>query len=186
MALNITLSRTYRWQTENENDQANFVEALVRLFRAVSGNAPLQFDGVPALGNSGIVILSACLGLAPTDISTQRQTYREQRANSQDPLLRLSGPLTAFILTYYHRSVTLAVFHPLPHHKYALGYRPALIHQQTLKRRIHRALIGRRKRKYVQGPPPHQATRTSEPAPKGLPKPAQQETSFHNLFYSNH
>ncbi|KAJ3524302.1 hypothetical protein NM688_g8587 [Phlebia brevispora] len=45
LAFNITLARTYRWQTENEQDQANFVIALVRLFRSLNGGAPLQVVG---------------------------------------------------------------------------------------------------------------------------------------------
>ncbi|KAF9479714.1 exocyst complex component, sec3 subunit [Pholiota conissans] len=44
-AFNLTLARTYRWQTENQDDQANFLEALIRLFRVVSGpQAPLQLE----------------------------------------------------------------------------------------------------------------------------------------------
>lgn len=43
----MTLSRTYKWQTENSEDQQGFIEALVRLFRTVAGaQAPLQLDGV--------------------------------------------------------------------------------------------------------------------------------------------
>ncbi|PPQ62995.1 hypothetical protein CVT24_006101 [Panaeolus cyanescens] len=48
LAFNITLSRTYKWQTENRDDQAAFLEALVRLFRTITnGQVPLQLDGVP-------------------------------------------------------------------------------------------------------------------------------------------
>ncbi|PPQ67093.1 hypothetical protein CVT25_005694 [Psilocybe cyanescens] len=44
---NLTLSRTYRWRTESREDQANFLEALVRLFRTVTnGQAPLQLEGL--------------------------------------------------------------------------------------------------------------------------------------------
>ncbi|KAI0322704.1 exocyst complex component Sec3-domain-containing protein [Amylostereum chailletii] len=46
-SFNITLARTYRWQTENTDDQANFLAALVRLFRTLFGNgAPLQLIGI--------------------------------------------------------------------------------------------------------------------------------------------
>ncbi|KZP31167.1 hypothetical protein FIBSPDRAFT_724739 [Athelia psychrophila] len=38
-AFNITLARTYKWQTENANDQVNFLAALIRLFRQVTGGA---------------------------------------------------------------------------------------------------------------------------------------------------
>ncbi|KIK94025.1 hypothetical protein PAXRUDRAFT_828414 [Paxillus rubicundulus Ve08.2h10] len=45
MTLNITLARTYKWQTENPNDQSTFIKAIVELFySAVAG--PLQLVGV--------------------------------------------------------------------------------------------------------------------------------------------
>nr|GAT61106.1 predicted protein [Mycena chlorophos] len=43
---NITLSRTYKWQTEKAGDQAQFLEAIVRLFRTVAPGAPLQLEGL--------------------------------------------------------------------------------------------------------------------------------------------
>ncbi|KAH8099365.1 exocyst complex component Sec3-domain-containing protein [Cristinia sonorae] len=47
LSFNITLSRTYRWQTENQNDQINFVVAIIRLFRAITGGAiALQIAGI--------------------------------------------------------------------------------------------------------------------------------------------
>jgi hypothetical protein len=45
MTFNITLARTYKWQTENPNDQSTFVKAIVELFySAVAG--PLHLVGV--------------------------------------------------------------------------------------------------------------------------------------------
>ncbi|KAF8846217.1 hypothetical protein BDN67DRAFT_960913 [Paxillus ammoniavirescens] len=45
MTLNITLARTYKWQTENPNDQSTFVKAIIELFySAVAG--PLHLVGV--------------------------------------------------------------------------------------------------------------------------------------------
>ncbi|KAJ7630772.1 exocyst complex component sec3 subunit [Roridomyces roridus] len=46
LSFNITLSRTYRWQTENPPDQSQFLEAVVRLFRTVLPDASLQLDGL--------------------------------------------------------------------------------------------------------------------------------------------
>ncbi|KAJ6574943.1 exocyst complex component sec3 subunit [Mycena capillaripes] len=46
LSFNITLSRMYRWQTENPADQSQFLEALIRLFHTVAPNANLQLDGV--------------------------------------------------------------------------------------------------------------------------------------------
>ena len=46
-AFDITLSRTYRWQTEDKEDQVDFLENLVRLFRTVTnGQASLRLDGI--------------------------------------------------------------------------------------------------------------------------------------------
>jgi hypothetical protein len=39
------MSRTYKWQTENHQDQVSFLEALVRLFRTLSGS--LHLEGLP-------------------------------------------------------------------------------------------------------------------------------------------
>lgn len=46
LSFNITVSRTYRWQTESPQDQAAFISSLVQLFRSLNGGAPLQLMGV--------------------------------------------------------------------------------------------------------------------------------------------
>ena len=51
--VNITLARTYRWQTEESSEQQEFLHILVDLFRSVSGGT-LQVIGLPEPGiNSG-------------------------------------------------------------------------------------------------------------------------------------
>lgn len=46
-AFNITMARTYKWQTENAVDQSNFLIAIIRLFRQVTGGAAaLQLVGL--------------------------------------------------------------------------------------------------------------------------------------------
>jgi len=46
-AFDITLSRTYRWQTEDREEQAIFLDNLVRLFRTVkNGQVSLHLHGV--------------------------------------------------------------------------------------------------------------------------------------------
>lgn len=41
------MSRTYKWETEIQEDQVSFLSALVRLFRTVSvSQAPLYLDGL--------------------------------------------------------------------------------------------------------------------------------------------
>ncbi|KAG7450696.1 uncharacterized protein BT62DRAFT_927969 [Guyanagaster necrorhizus] len=48
-SFSITLSRTYRWRTENAADQVRFLEALIPLFHTVTeGKAPLQVEGFPS------------------------------------------------------------------------------------------------------------------------------------------
>ncbi|KAI0005577.1 exocyst complex component Sec3-domain-containing protein [Russula compacta] len=47
--LYITLARTYRWQTEEPNEQFEFLYALVDLFRSLSGGS-LQVIGLPERG----------------------------------------------------------------------------------------------------------------------------------------
>lgn len=46
LTFNITLARTYRWETERPNEQLAFLLALVDLFRIVS-NGSLQVIGLP-------------------------------------------------------------------------------------------------------------------------------------------
>ncbi|KAI9461762.1 exocyst complex component Sec3-domain-containing protein [Boletus coccyginus] len=50
-SFNITLARTYKWQTENAVDQTAFVRAIVDLFRALI-DAPLHVVGVDETSNS--------------------------------------------------------------------------------------------------------------------------------------
>jgi hypothetical protein len=45
-AFNITLARTYRWQTEKSSEQLEFLHVLVDLFRSRSGGT-LQVIGLP-------------------------------------------------------------------------------------------------------------------------------------------
>ncbi|KAF8634407.1 hypothetical protein AX15_000858 [Amanita polypyramis BW_CC] len=45
LTFNITLSRTYRWQADNQTDQLNFLHALILLFRSLSTD-PLRLEGV--------------------------------------------------------------------------------------------------------------------------------------------
>ncbi|KAK7695318.1 hypothetical protein QCA50_002508 [Cerrena zonata] len=47
VSFNITLARTYRWQTENPSDQADFLVSIIRLFRNITGGSiPLQVLGM--------------------------------------------------------------------------------------------------------------------------------------------
>ncbi|KZT02419.1 uncharacterized protein LAESUDRAFT_730167 [Laetiporus sulphureus 93-53] len=46
-SFNVTMARTYRWQTEDPRNQTSFVASLIQLFHTVtSGSAPLQLKGV--------------------------------------------------------------------------------------------------------------------------------------------
>ncbi|KAE9408272.1 hypothetical protein BT96DRAFT_914199 [Gymnopus androsaceus JB14] len=47
LAFNITLSRTYRWQTESQPEQDEFIKATIQLFQSVTGgSAPLRLEGI--------------------------------------------------------------------------------------------------------------------------------------------
>ncbi|KAJ7706358.1 exocyst complex component sec3 subunit [Mycena rosella] len=52
-SFNITLSRTYRWETEKPEDQLQFLESLIQLFRAVSPGSPLQVEGIADVPPTG-------------------------------------------------------------------------------------------------------------------------------------
>ena len=45
-SFNITLARTYKWNTEESNEQLDFLLTLVDLFRSVSSGS-LQVNGLP-------------------------------------------------------------------------------------------------------------------------------------------
>ncbi|KAI0249489.1 exocyst complex component Sec3-domain-containing protein [Lactifluus subvellereus] len=47
LAFNITLARTYRWETERPNEQLAFLHALVDLFRIVSNDTLRDYDDPP-------------------------------------------------------------------------------------------------------------------------------------------
>jgi hypothetical protein len=49
LTFNVTLARTYRWQTEQASEQVEFLHVLVDLFRSVSGGT-LQVIGLAELG----------------------------------------------------------------------------------------------------------------------------------------
>ncbi|KAM6498447.1 Exocyst complex component Sec3 domain containing protein [Amanita muscaria] len=47
LAFNISLARTYRWQTDDPVDQLNFLHAVIRLFHMVTSNSqPLRLEGM--------------------------------------------------------------------------------------------------------------------------------------------
>ncbi|KAF7967554.1 hypothetical protein HWV62_33929 [Athelia sp. TMB] len=115
-AFNITLARTYRWQTENVNDQVNFLTALIRLFRQVTGGAravqligmddpdaapagraPIQSDylrsprnGAPSAGPIGSSRRAPAAVLARTS-TPQYESDAYPRSNSPAPRLQQSG-----------------------------------------------------------------------------------------------
>ncbi|KAH8998826.1 exocyst complex component sec3 subunit [Lactarius hatsudake] len=57
LAFNITLARTYRWKTEQSNEQLAFLHALVDLFRSIS-NGSLQVIGLPEAGTRSAISLA--------------------------------------------------------------------------------------------------------------------------------
>ncbi|KAI0328157.1 hypothetical protein GY45DRAFT_1326692 [Cubamyces sp. BRFM 1775] len=102
LAFNITMSRTYRWQTENQNDQSSFLSSLVQLFRAVmGGNAPLELVGVrepgeassrpPPLAFSRMERAPTPTGSAPLPPASPRRPVANGYAESPKANGRASG-----------------------------------------------------------------------------------------------
>ncbi|KAJ7357195.1 exocyst complex component sec3 subunit [Mycena albidolilacea] len=87
LSFNITLSRTYRWQTENAPEQAQFLEALIRLFHTVAPDAPLQLDGVEDYGAARQPIQNGSPRRPPNQRSaaSQPETDYDQRMPSPPP-----------------------------------------------------------------------------------------------------
>lgn len=90
-SFNITLSRTYRWDTENREQQGQFLQALVQVFRyATRGAAPLHLEGVPEPDQSDGVPSqragpSSSIPNAPSSsrvpFSAQSSVYDDSRRN---------------------------------------------------------------------------------------------------------
>ncbi|KAJ7783605.1 exocyst complex component Sec3-domain-containing protein [Mycena maculata] len=87
LSFNITLSRTYRWQTENPADQSQFLEALIRLFRIVSPDSTLKLEGVDDVPRTG---------RPPVQNGTPRRPANNERAGtpsqSENDYDRMSSP----------------------------------------------------------------------------------------------
>lgn len=83
---NITLGRSYRWQTENPKDQVQFLWALVDLFRNVSNGAALQLSGMPE--RPGEFTLSRCSSYRrslPPAFSRTTSRLRPERSSTYNP-----------------------------------------------------------------------------------------------------
>ncbi|KAL0578603.1 hypothetical protein V5O48_003394 [Marasmius crinis-equi] len=50
---NITLARTYKWQTENDRDQDDFLKAIIRLYNSTLGSPPLKLEGLGETSQPG-------------------------------------------------------------------------------------------------------------------------------------
>ncbi|KAJ8083824.1 hypothetical protein AAF712_000742 [Marasmius tenuissimus] len=51
---NITLARTYKWQTENDRDQENFLKAIIKLYNTTTGGSPpLKLEGLGEASQPG-------------------------------------------------------------------------------------------------------------------------------------
>ncbi|KZT30718.1 hypothetical protein NEOLEDRAFT_1126325 [Neolentinus lepideus HHB14362 ss-1] len=112
-SFNITLARTYRWDTENANDQANFLAALVKLFRSVTGGVALldliglsDHDVTPGrqlvrsdyMRNTGSSTPPSA-GASFGSVSGRRPFVQRSQPSSQDfidPIPRMSSPDTRY------------------------------------------------------------------------------------------
>ncbi|KAG1757754.1 exocyst complex component Sec3-domain-containing protein [Suillus lakei] len=106
-SFNITLARTYKWQTENHLDQANFISAAVKLFYVVSnGTGTLHLIGVrqnepgPANGFSEssetLVTQAPQIDLNVTTGSARRQAPTS-RAGTPQPGMRTEPPTRTLV-----------------------------------------------------------------------------------------
>ncbi|KAG2120700.1 exocyst complex component Sec3-domain-containing protein [Suillus discolor] len=88
-SFNITLARTYKWQTENHLDQANFISAAVKLFYIVTnGTGTLHLVGVrqnePGPANGASESSETQVTQAPqTDLNVTPGPARRQAATSR-------------------------------------------------------------------------------------------------------
>ncbi|KAF8273874.1 exocyst complex component Sec3-domain-containing protein [Lactarius quietus] len=83
-AFNITLARTYRWQTENSGEQLAFLHALVDLFRSFS-NGPLQVTGLAeAEIRSASPLRDSPTPTPPVGATRTPEPRRPQKMPSQD------------------------------------------------------------------------------------------------------
>lgn len=104
-SFNITLARTYKWQTENHLDQANFISAAVKLFYIVTnGTGTLHLVGVrqsePGPVNGSSESSETLVTQAPqTDLSATTGPARRQaatsRAGTPQPGMRTELPTRA-------------------------------------------------------------------------------------------
>ncbi|KZT75048.1 hypothetical protein DAEQUDRAFT_659540 [Daedalea quercina L-15889] len=85
---NVTMARTYRWQSENPRDQLNFIASLIQLFHSVSqGSQPLNITGfrfpdAASTSSGGIP--------QPLDINSGRRMERAPTPTNGTPLLPAS------------------------------------------------------------------------------------------------
>lgn len=110
LAFNITLSRTYKWQTESAIDQNNFLSALIRLFRQFSGtSAPLRLEGIadPDAESQNLLLniyrdsISSRMLLAPsriptvtTDSNRPQRNLRPATPQNHEQAPRVPSPLS--------------------------------------------------------------------------------------------
>ncbi|KAI6047739.1 exocyst complex component Sec3-domain-containing protein [Pisolithus marmoratus] len=94
LSFNITLGRTYKWQTENPVDQSAFIHALVDLFRSLIGNH-LQLQGV---NDPEIPTLPASHGTLQrvSDVSSQGRPASDAHTTGKQtplPTTSITSPL---------------------------------------------------------------------------------------------
>ncbi|THV06009.1 exocyst complex component sec3 subunit [Dendrothele bispora CBS 962.96] len=96
MSFNITLSRTYRWQTENEQEQETFLHAIVQLFQNVTGGAALRVEGL-ANGESGRQriqndYMKSAHPPSPNGFSSSTKLKSQQSSLGTEPQQRIPSP----------------------------------------------------------------------------------------------
>ncbi|EGN91691.1 hypothetical protein SERLA73DRAFT_67000 [Serpula lacrymans var. lacrymans S7.3] len=86
MSFNITLARTYKWQTENQSDQSNFITAIIKLYRTVTNDTtPLQLAGVKDNNSLLDRLVAGDFGIDDED-EGQQETVQAIMASVEDML----------------------------------------------------------------------------------------------------
>lgn len=96
LTFNITLGRTYRWQTEKASEQVEFLHVLVDLFRAVSGGV-LQVIGLaePGIRSGEMKFCSYDRGSPLSAVHSLAEEGPSRESRTPTPPLTASRPFDA-------------------------------------------------------------------------------------------
>jgi hypothetical protein len=96
LTFNVTLARTYRWQTEKASEQVEFLHVLVDLFRAVSGGT-LQVIGLaePGIRSGEVYFCSYDRGSPLSAVRSLAEEGPSRESRTPTPPITASRPFDA-------------------------------------------------------------------------------------------